>query len=95
MAIILGGGMPQPYGAYDPGSGSPRMDLLFRGILERMQGIKDKEAAEHEQERVRDIEERKLRVGERGIERRESEAKREELSLVLPPDRVSQVTKHF
>ena len=95
MARILGGGMPQPYGAFDPMSGGPRMDLWFRKILESMQGIKDTRAAKTEAERKAGMEERKLRVGERGVELREAEFEKEGQPMVLPPEMVSKASAHF
>lgn len=95
MARILGGAMPQPYGAYDPGSGSPRMDLWFRKILADMQGIKEQKAAQAEAGRKAGMEERKLRVGERGVELKEEEFEREGQPMVLPPEMVSKASTHF
>ena len=60
-----------------------------------MEGIQQQKQAGQEKERLRDIDERKLRVSERGIELREAEAGKEEEPLVLPPDMVQQATEYF
>jgi len=95
MARIIRGPEAIPYGAFDPGSSSPRGDLLFRKFLADMQAHKDREALMQEQQRKAGIEERGMRVRERGVELDEKEYAKSQEPLMIPPSLANEASKHF